>query len=125
MMLQPLNPHFRTCTFSIHCPMSPTDPPVKVLLTDCRYVGWICPMKQKPLIHTFQLIELLHLFLLPRDGGELKKKKKREKTNKQNHLVTLVQTRTISQLSSSFFQIVEEQCHKPLSVGLLAALCFC
>lgn len=47
------DPHVCTCTFSILCPMSPTDPPVKVLLTDGRHVGRTCPMEQEPLIHWF------------------------------------------------------------------------
>lgn len=64
---------FCTCTFSIHCPMSSTEPPVKVLLTDGRHVGWTCAMEQEALVHPFQFIELLHLFFLPRDR---KKKKK-------------------------------------------------
>lgn len=73
MLLWPLNPHFYTCTFSIHCPMSPTDPPVEVLLTDGRHMGQTRPVEQESLIHPFGFIELLHLLLLPTD----EKKKKR------------------------------------------------
>lgn len=75
VLLQPLNPHFCACTSSKHCPVSPTDPPVEVLLTDGRHVGWTCPMEQEPLIHLFRFIELLHLQLLPRDRTKKKKKK--------------------------------------------------
>lgn len=74
VLLQPLNPHFCACTSSKHCPVSPTDPPVEVLLTDGRHVGWTCPMEQEPLIHLFRFIELLHLQLLPRDRKKKKKK---------------------------------------------------
>lgn len=49
-------------------------------------------------------MDLLHLFFLPQ-------KKKKE------WLCIVVQTRKISQLNSSYFWVMEEQWHKPLSVG--------
>lgn len=48
-----------------------------------------------------------------------------ETQKKKKKTVILVQTRTISQLNSSCFWVMEEQWHKPLSVGLLPALHFC
>lgn len=72
-------------------------------------------MEQEPLVQPFQLMELLHLFFLPRDNNN----KKREL------LVFLVQTRNISHLNSSYFWVTEEQWHKPLSVKLMPALHFC
>lgn len=53
-------------TLPITCPMTATDPPVKVLLTDGLYERLVRTMEKVTLVHTTPCILQVHLFFLPR-----------------------------------------------------------
>lgn len=49
----------------MHCLISPTDPPVEILLTDGRHVSWTHPMEQELLTHDLPWVSLFHVLFLP------------------------------------------------------------